>query len=89
MTTPTIKNHFENHIFMAKKHVIDPSDIEDFEGKTIIASESGVDILTKRLYIHSKLVEGMIDSSFVVTQNDVVKYRGQHMAKAIEEYNKL
>jgi len=85
----TTINHFENHIFMAKKHVIDPSDIEDFEGKTILASGSGIDIATKRLYIHSKLNEGMIDSSFVVTQNDVVKYRGQYMAKAIEEYNKL
>lgn len=85
----TTINHFENHIFMAKKHVIEPLDIEDFEGKTILASASGVDMPTKRLYLHSKLVEGMIDSSFVVTQNDVVKYRGQYMAKAIEEYNKL
>ena len=89
MTTPTIKNHFENHIFMAKKHMIESSDIEDFEGKTIIASAVGVDIPTKKLFIHSKLVDGMIDSSFVVTQNDIVKYRGQYMAKAIEEYNKL
>ena len=82
-------NNFENYIFMAKKHTLESSDLEEFEGKTIIASSSGVDIPTKKLFIHSKLVEGMIDSSFVVTQQDVVKYRGQYMDKAIEEYNKL
>lgn len=69
------------------KHILKPNDLSQFTATASFASARGS--VNKELNVESKVLDGMLDSKFVVRHNKEIVYSGIYFDKAIEEYNKI
>jgi len=69
------------------KHVLKPADLSQFTAVANFASASGP--VNKQLNVESKILDGVLDSKFVVRHNKEIVYSGIYFNKAIEKYNEF
>lgn len=68
-------------------HIIKPEDLSQFTAVANFASARGS--INKDLNVESSILEGMLDSKFVVRHNKKIVYSGVYFDKAIEKYNEI
>ena len=69
------------------KHILKPEDLSQFTAVANFASSTGS--TNKQLNVESKILDGILDSKFVVRHKKEIVYSGIYFEKAIEEYNKI
>lgn len=72
-------------------HILDLGMLEGFESSNVIASSSGIGLMSKKLESITTLdvVSGLAEAKFKVLVDGVVKYEGKSLANAIGFYNKF
>ena len=70
------------------KHILKFNDLSQFTAVANFAA-SHKENIDKELNVESKVLDGMLDSKFVVRHNKEIVYSGIYFDKAIEEYNKI
>lgn len=69
------------------KHILKPEDLSQFTAIANFASVRGP--INKDLNVESSILEGILDSKFVVRHNNKIVYSGLYFEKAIEKYNEI
>lgn len=69
------------------QHILKPEDLSQFTATANFASARGT--VNKELNVESKILDGVLDSKFVVRNKKEIVYSGIYFDKAIEEYNKI